>query len=159
MFGLFKKKKKIDIISPIVGKAVRITDVPDEVFASKMLGDGMAFEPSEGVLYSPVDGEIIQKFPTNHAVGIKTAEGLELLLHIGIDTVGMKGEGFESFVEIGDKVKAGQKLISFDIELIKEKAKSIITPMVITNMDIVEDFNFNYGNADKGFVAASINLK
>lgn len=159
MFGLFKKNKKIDIYSPVTGRAVPITKVPDEVFSSKMVGDGMAFEPDEGILYSPIDGEIVQVFPTNHAVGIKTKDGLEILLHIGIDTVIMKGEGFERFVNAGDKVSAGQKLVEFDLDLIKKMAKSVITPLIITNMDMVDKIKCNYGNASQKTIAASITLR
>lgn len=159
MFNFFKKKKSIEFKSPITGKAIEISQVPDEVFASKMLGDGLAFEPSEGVLYSPVDGEIVQVFPTKHAVGIKTEDGIEILLHIGIDTVSMKGEGFENFVSQGERVKTGQKLVSFDLNLIKEKAKSTITPLIITNMDIIESIESNYGEVSKESVVLKITLK
>ncbi|TDT56516.1 PTS sugar transporter subunit IIA [Fonticella tunisiensis] len=159
MFNFFKKNKKIEIKSPIVGKAVPITEVPDDVFASKMMGDGIAFEPSEGVLYAPVDGEIVQIFPTKHAVGIKTTGDLEILLHIGVDTVNMGGEGFESFVSAGDRVKAGQKLVTFNIDLIKEKAKSAITPLIITNMDKIESLDFNYGDVNKDTTVLTVNLK
>jgi sugar PTS system EIIA component len=161
MFNLFKKKdsKTIEFKSPISGKAIPLSEVPDEVFAGKMLGDGLAFEPTEGVLYAPIDGEIVNIFPTKHAVGILTSGGLEILLHIGVDTVNMAGEGFESFVEAGDKVKVGQKLVSFNIDLINEKAKSAITPLLITNMDLVESVDFNYGTANKDSIVAVVALK
>jgi PTS system glucose-specific IIA component len=160
MFNLFKKKKKqIEIKSPVKGKAVSITEVPDEVFASKMLGDGLAFVPEEGILYAPIDGEVVQVFPTKHALGIKSNDGLEILLHIGIETVAMSGEGFESFVNAGDKVTAGQKLIEFDIDLINQKAKSTITPLIITNMEIVDSIDMNLGEVNKESVTAIINLK
>lgn len=102
------------------------------------MGDGMAIEPSEGILVSPVEGEIIQLFHTKHAIGIRSQTGMEILLHIGLETVAMNGEGFEAFVKEGDSVKPGDKLISFDLDLIKEKAASTITPIIITNGDIVE---------------------
>ncbi|WP_337960821.1 PTS sugar transporter subunit IIA [Caloramator sp. mosi_1] len=106
MFSFFKKKNNaIELNAHMVGNVVELANVPDEVFASKMLGDGLAIEPTEGVLYSPCDAEVVQVFPTKHAVGLKTKEGLEILLHIGIDTVQMQGEGFEAFVKEGDKVK------------------------------------------------------
>lgn len=104
MLGLFKKNKnKIEIKSPIIGTGLPLSEVPDEVFASKMMGDGIAFKPSEGNLYAPIEGEIIQVFPTMHAVGIKSSSGLEILLHIGIDTVNLSGEGFESYVKAGTR--------------------------------------------------------
>ena len=121
--------------SPITGKVLNISETPDDVFAQKMLGDGVAIEPTEGVVYSPVDGEITQIFlPSKHALGITSKDGLEILIHIGIDTVKMNGDGFEAVVKQGDKVKEGQELIRFDIQKIKEKAKSTITPVLITNM-------------------------
>lgn len=135
--------------SPLKGKIVEIGSVPDDVFAQKLLGDGIAIEPSEGVVYSPVDGEITQLFGTKHAVGIVTDYELELLIHIGIDTVKLKGEGFKTFVSQGDKVKAGDKLIEFDLNLIKEKAKSTVTPFLITNMGKMKEFNLlNSNNID-----------
>lgn len=97
----------------------------------------MALEPTEGIVYSPVNGTLIQLFPTKHALGIKTEEGLEILIHIGMDTVEMKGNGFESFVSEGEKVKVGDKLIKFDMELVK-KEHPLTSPIIITNMDIVD---------------------
>ncbi|CAM4130588.1 PTS sugar transporter subunit IIA [Lederbergia lenta] len=158
MFNFLKKNNKLEIKAPIIGTGRPLSDVPDEVFASKMMGDGIAFEPSEGILYAPMDGEIVQVFPTLHAVGIKSNNGLEILLHIGIDTVNLSGEGFESFVNAGDKVTAGQKLISFDINLIKEKAKSVITPLIITNMDEVANIEHHYGATTEDSVVLTITL-
>jgi PTS system glucose-specific IIA component len=137
MFNIFKKKKYVDIYSPINGILLKIEDVPDPVFSQKMVGDGVALEPTEGIVYSPVNGTIIQLFPTKHALGLKTEEGLELLIHIGMDTVEMKGNGFESFVSEGEKVKVGDKLIKFDMELVK-KEHPLTSPIIITNMDIVD---------------------
>ncbi|MDI3310740.1 MAG: PTS glucose transporter subunit IIA [Thermoanaerobacterium sp.] len=135
---MFKKKFVGEtIVSPFNGKLINIEDVPDPVFSGKMVGDGVAVEPKEGIVYSPVDGEVIQLFPTKHAIGIRSSGGLEILIHIGMDTVEMKGEGFESFVEEGQKVKAGDKLIMFDIDKIKEN-HPIISPVIITNMEVVE---------------------
>ncbi|MEE3078377.1 MAG: glucose PTS transporter subunit IIA [Bdellovibrionota bacterium] len=129
-----KNVKALTMRSPLVGKIINIADVPDATFAQKILGDGVAVEPTEGILYAPVDGEVAQLFHTNHALGIKTENGSEVLLHVGIDTVKMNGEGFKAYVKVGDSVKAGDKLIEFDLNLIREKAKSDITPFVITNM-------------------------
>ncbi|MFC5712478.1 glucose-specific PTS transporter subunit IIBC [Thalassorhabdus alkalitolerans] len=123
-----------ELFSPASGEILDISEVPDEVFAGKMMGDGFAINPSENIFVSPVDGTIINVFPTKHAIGIKSENGLEILLHIGIDTVNMKGEGFEVFVEEGEKVKAGQPLVKADLDLIERKAKSAITPLVFTNL-------------------------
>lgn len=104
-------------------------------------------------MVSPLDGEVVQFFPTKHAVGIRGNNGLEVLIHIGLETVALNGEGFEGYVQQGDKVRAGDKLISFDLELIKEKADSIVSPVVITNFDQVqelvksEDSTANHGES------------
>lgn len=139
MFKLFSKKAAVEeLVAPMSGKVVQIEDVPDEVFSRKMIGDGIAIEPDEGVVVSPVDGEIVQFFPTKHAVGLETKSGLEILIHIGMETVALNGEGFEGFVQQGDRVKAGDKLVSFDLEQIRERAESIISPIVVTNFDAVD---------------------
>ncbi|MFC4077569.1 PTS sugar transporter subunit IIA [Salinithrix halophila] len=135
---LKKKNKELTLTAPMSGKGVPIADVPDPVFSGKMMGDGMAVDPSEGILTSPVDGEVVQLFHTAHAIGIRTKEGVELLLHIGLETVSMEGEGFTARVAVGDKVKTGQPLIEFDLEKVREIAASTVTPVVITNMDHVE---------------------
>ncbi|KYH34293.1 PTS system glucose-specific EIICBA component [Clostridium tepidiprofundi DSM 19306] len=121
------------IVSPMKGKIVDISEVPDATFAEKLLGEGIAIEPVDGIVTSPVNGKITQLFRTKHAVGIMTDLGAELLIHIGIDTVKMNGEGFEAFVKQGDEVKVGDKLLKVDLELVKKKAKSTISPIVITN--------------------------
>ncbi|WP_462411660.1 PTS sugar transporter subunit IIA [Neobacillus sp. Marseille-QA0830] len=136
---LFGKKETLEtVVAPMTGKVIRIEEVPDAVFSQKMIGDGLAIEPSEGIVVAPMDGEIVQIFPTCHAVGIRSTTGLEILVHIGMDTVAMGGEGFEGHVAQGDKVKAGDKLVSFDLGLVKEKAESTISPVVITNTDAVD---------------------
>ena len=137
LFG--KKEEQVQELvlnSYMKGKVVDITEVPDPVFAQKMMGDGFAIIPEEGKLVSPVAGEIIQVFPTKHAFGIKSGE-VELLIHVGLETVAMKGDGFEVAVSAGDRVEVGQTLLTYDLEFVKEKAKDIITPCVVTNMDSV----------------------
>lgn len=120
--------------APLTGKLLPISEVPDQVFSQKMMGDGFAIEPSEGIVVAPVDGEIVNLFPTKHAIGIRSTTGQELLIHVGIDTVNLEGNGFETFVSEGDQVKKGQKLLEFDLSFIKEKATSTITPVVFTNL-------------------------
>jgi PTS system glucose-specific IIC component len=120
------------------GEIMKLEEVPDDLFAEKMLGDGIAIYPSDNVVYSPVNGKVIQLFRTNHAIGILSEEGVEILIHIGIDTVKMDGEGFQVSVSQGDKVRIGDHLITFDRTFIQKKAKSIITPIIIINSD---DFN------------------
>lgn len=141
LFGKKEVKKEETLIAPLTGKIVNIEEVPDPTFAQKMMGDGIAIEPTEGVVVSPVDGEIVQFFHTKHAIGIQSEAGAEILIHVGLETVSMNGEGFEGHVNVGDKVKAGDKLLSFDLELIKEKAASTVTPIVITNGDAIESLD------------------
>jgi len=140
----FNKKKQINIFAPVSGTVLRMEDVPDPTFSKKMIGEGIAIRPIEGRLLSPVDGEIIQVFPTGHALGIKTKEGIEILLHIGIDTVMMKGEGFTTHVQKGDYVTQGQLLVEFCIEKIKEYGKDPITPLVITNGNLVKQMKYQF---------------
>lgn len=131
------KEKTIFINSPLKGKVVDLKDVPDALFAEKMVGDGFAIEPTEGIVYSPVDATIAHIFDTNHAIGLITDDGLEILIHIGVDTVKLKGEGFKRIANPGDKVKIGDKIVEFDVDFIKNNAKSSITPILVTNMDAI----------------------
>lgn len=130
---LFKKEKIKTIHAPLSGKIIPLEDVPDPVFSQKMMGEGVAIQPHEGKVLSPVDGEVIQVIKTKHAIGLQTTDGVEVLIHIGLETVDLKGEGFNVHVATGDKVKVGQSLMEFDLEFIRKHAKSIITPVVITN--------------------------
>jgi sugar PTS system EIIA component len=136
---LFGKKEEapttVSIYSPLSGKLLSLDEVPDPVFSQKMMGDGLAIEPTDGKVVSPIEGEVMQVFPTKHAVGLKSKNGAEVLIHIGLETVSMEGKGFEAHVSEGSKVRIGDPLITFDIELVKEKAKSTITPVIITNGD------------------------
>lgn len=132
---------KLQVAAPIKGKLIPITEVPDKVFAEKMMGDGFAIAPTEGLVVSPVSGKIINVFPTKHAIGILAHSGHEILIHIGIDTVKMNGEGFEVFVQEGDEIEQGQKLVTMNLALIKEKASSTITPIVFTNLKENETIN------------------
>lgn len=128
--AFWKRKKKVDILAPITGEFLPLEKVPDQVFSQKMMGDGFAVLPEEGEVVSPVEGKVINLFPTKHALGLETSAGLEILIHIGIDTVELKGEGFTTHVSEGDKVKVGQKLLTFDIDLIQAKGKSPISPII-----------------------------
>ncbi|MEW9669418.1 PTS glucose transporter subunit IIA [Ammoniphilus sp. 3BR4] len=147
LFGKKEKKKEEILVAPLTGKVVNMEEVPDPVFSQLMMGDGVAIEPTEGKVVSPVNGEVIQFFHTKHAIGLLSDTGIEVLIHVGLDTVNMQGEGFEGHVQVGDQVKAGDLLISFDLNLIKEKAKSTITPIVITNGDMVESLKKMTGQA------------
>lgn len=123
------------LVAPVNGKAIPLSEVPDQTFAEELLGKGAAIDPVDGVVVSPVDGTIVHLFETKHAIAIKTESGMEILIHIGIDTVKMNGEGFKGFVKDGDVVTKGQKLVEFNLDLVKEKAVSPITMLIVTNTD------------------------
>ncbi|RBT59233.1 beta-glucoside-specific PTS transporter subunit IIABC [Enterococcus hirae] len=125
--------------SPLSGKVLPLSNVPDKVFSSGAMGKGLAIDPEKGELIAPADGEITTIFPTGHAVGLTTKDGIEILMHIGMDTVELEGQGFETFVKQGDQVKAGDLLVRFDIEAIKAAGYSVITPIVITNTEHFAD--------------------
>lgn len=121
------------IASPLKGKIVQLEDVEDAAFSSGALGKGIAILPEEGILYAPSDGTITAMFPTGHAIGMINGAGAEILMHVGMDTVQLGGKGFKPLIQTGDTVKKGQKLLEFDIKLIKEAGYSLVTPVLITN--------------------------
>ncbi|MGT2735885.1 beta-glucoside-specific PTS transporter subunit IIABC [Streptococcus orisratti] len=127
------------IASPMIGEVVKLENVPDEVFASGAMGKGIAIKPADGTVVAPVNGEITLVFPTGHAVGIRTENGAEILIHIGMDTVSLAGKGFKKFVEVGDKVEAGQKMIEFDLATIRDANLPIISPVIVTNSADYDD--------------------
>jgi len=122
------------LCSPVTGTVHPITEAPDEAFASKMMGDGFFIYPSVGEVVAPADGEVVFVFDTKHAIGMKSADGMEYLLHIGVDTVALGGQGFEVFVESGQQVKKGDKLMEFDIDYIRENAKSDACLVIFTGL-------------------------
>jgi glucose-specific phosphotransferase system IIA component len=129
--------------SPMQGRMIPLEDVPDPIFAGKLVGQGVAFIPDRGELVSPVKGKVIHIYPTMHAIGILTPEGLEVLLHIGIDTSKLLGKAyFNSLVKEGDEVTPGMLLIRFDLQRVKRESKSLATPMVITNSDMVHSWRY-----------------
>lgn len=127
--------EKVQILSPVTGTAQDITEVPDATFSDKVLGDGMAVIPSEGKVYAPADGTVVSITDTKHGIMFKTSQGVELLIHIGLDTVNLKGEHFTAHVGNGTAVKAGDLLVEFDLDAIKAKGYNPVTPVVVTNMD------------------------
>jgi len=137
--NLFKKGKEEEkLFAAMNGKVVKLEDVPDPVFNQKMMGEGIAIEPREGEIFSPVDGKVVQIPDSKHAIGLETEQGTEILLHVGLETVSLKGKGFTPNVNVGDKVSVGQSLMTVDLEYIRDNASSIITPMVITNSNDIE---------------------
>ncbi len=149
----------ITFTSPMKGKVLPVTESADEMFASKMLGDGIAVDPTDGTVYAPCDGTVSLLFPTKHAVGIKSADGVELLIHVGINTVQLDGEGFEAFVAQGDTVKKGDKLLKADLDFIRKKELNPQTMMIFpeaVNLDITP---LSSENADENTVAAKVTRK
>lgn len=141
--GEMRESIKQEIIaSPLAGELITQENIEDQVFASGAMGKAIAVNPTEGAVYAPANATVTTIFPTGHAIGLTTDNGTEILIHIGLDTVELNGEGFEKLVETDDQVEAGQKLITFDMDLIKERGFSVQTPIVITNMDELEDVLF-----------------
>ncbi|KQL52493.1 PTS N-acetyl glucosamine transporter subunit IIABC [Heyndrickxia shackletonii] len=151
-----KKFDKDSFTAPLSGRLLKIEEVPDKVFSEKMMGDGFGIEPSDGEVISPFNGVVKSVFPTNHAIGLESEDGLEVLIHMGLDTVNLKGEGFTVHVENGDCIKQGQKLADMDIDFIKDKVPSIVTPIIFTNLEqdnrvkLLKEGNIQRG--DKGFI-------
>lgn len=131
--GFFKKKKKESEIKAFApGDIIALKDVKDQMFSAGLMGQGIAIESDDGKFYSPVNGTITMLFPTKHALGIKSDDGYELLLHIGVDTVGLKGEGFTAFVQDGQKVSEGDALLQADLEFIRSKGLETSAILCVT---------------------------
>lgn len=141
MFGFLKKEFKL--VAPVSGKVIDLSEVPDPVFSQKMAGDGVGIDSTGDVVVAPADGVISIIFKTNHAFGMLLNNGVELLVHIGIDTVELDGAGFERLIQEGSKVKAGMPVIKIDRNLIKDKGYSLITPVLITNPDNLKELKYD----------------
>ena len=137
MFDFFKKKKAKEVVlgAPAKGRAVPLSEVNDPTFSTGMLGQGVAVQPSEGKIYAPAAGTIEMVFDTLHAISMTTDTGAEVLIHVGLDTVNMKGDGFTGYVKAGDKVEKGDLLLDVDLEKVKAAGYESITPMLICNTD------------------------
>jgi sugar PTS system EIIA component len=123
---------EIYVLAPLDGTVVELENVPDEVFAQKMVGDGVAIDPSGQVAVAPVGGDLVKLFPGGHAFGISTNGGVELIVHIGLDTVELKGEGFENIASEGQTIKAGAPIVRFNRATIERKGKVMLSPVVST---------------------------
>jgi PTS system D-glucosamine-specific IIA component/PTS system glucose-specific IIA component len=146
MFEFLKKNKPVNnnilkFVSPVNGKTISLSEVPDPVFAQKMAGEGLAIMPEDDVIVAPVDGEISLIFNTKHAFAMTLDNGVELLIHIGLETVTLNGEGFDKLVEAGTKVKAGTPIIRVNREFVKSKGLPLITMVLITNPNKVKSIN------------------
>ena len=156
MFGLFKKKKEEIVAGPTElyavanGTVVAIDQVSDPVFSQKMMGDGYAVLPSDGAIYAPVSGTVLSVFPTQHAVGIALDNGLEILLHMGLDTVQLEGKGFETRVKEGDTLTSDTLVAQVDLAYLTEQGKDTAMIVVVTNMEKVADLSLT----KEGTVAA-----
>jgi PTS system glucose-specific IIA component len=160
-FFQFSKGRKVILKSPFSGKVVTLDCVRDEVFAKKMVGDGIAIEPTDDYLKAPIAGNILHIFPTGHALGMKTKDGLEILVHIGIDSIVLKGKGFTILVKEGEDVKPKDKLIKVDWPLVKGQISSIVSPLIITNMEKIkkiEVLKHDYVTAGEDLLQVVLNI-
>lgn len=139
----------LEVLAPVNGTIHDLSKVNDEVFSQKLMGEGFAAQTEDGDIYSPVSGEVGMIFPTKHAIIVATEDGLEVLIHMGIDTVKLEGEGFELFCSVGDKVKAGDKLAHMDLEFIKSKGYETITPVIFTNLEAGKTIEVSEGKSVK----------
>lgn len=153
MFLGFKKKESAhsgQIFATQNGKAVPITEVPDPVFADKILGDGVALLPESATVVAPAAGKVINVADTYHAYGIQTEDGLELLIHVGINTVELKGKGFDNHVQVGDTVKVGTPLCDVDWKVVKDAGYETWTPILVTNMEAIKSITVETGDCEAG---------
>lgn len=132
MFNLFKKKESV-LYAPVSGKRINLESVPDGVFSSKMMGDGVAFQFDGDTVHSPCDGKVMMVAATKHAIGLSCFNGAEILIHIGLDTVNLNGQGFKVLVNAGDKVSVGKPLVQIDRKVMEENNIDLTMPMVVTN--------------------------
>lgn len=148
--GFFKKlfgKPMDELCAPVAGNAVPVSQVPDPTFAEELLGKGIAIEPTEGKVYAPCNASVDMMFETGHAVSLVADNGAEILIHVGLETVSLKGKHFTIHCANGDKVKKGDLLIEFDLEAIKAEGFNTITPMLVCNSGDYGTFNVNVGKA------------
>ncbi|MCO5475910.1 PTS system, sugar-specific IIA component [Enterococcus sp. AZ091] len=156
MFGVLKKKKTdTEVLSPVNGEIIKIEEVEDPVFNQKMMGEGFAVKPFNGEISSPISGIVNSIFPTKHALTIEGANGLHVLIHVGLDTVALKGEGFNLLVTEGQKVNTGDMLLSVDLEVLKNNAKNN-TVIVAFPEQVDLQLSVNEGVATNKTVAATV---
>ena len=149
MFGFLKRKIR-DVHAPVDGQIVSLDSVDDEVFSQKMVGDGVAILPISSLFTSPIDGTVSKIFPSNHAYSIKSDKDLEVMVHIGLETVALEGKGFTRIAQEGDSVKVGDVIIEADLAYIKAHAKDTITPIIILESSDVKEIDKNLSIVKKG---------
>ena len=147
---IFQNKKRIEICAPVNGEIVPIGEVPDPAFSQEMMGKGVALRPSEGKFYAPCDGKLVVLFPTGHAYCLKSSDGAEVLIHIGIDTVKLQGKCFTTFAKQGDDVKKGDLIVEVDLEGVKNEGYETITPVIISNHGDFKDLEKKEGVVKAG---------
>jgi glucose-specific phosphotransferase system IIA component len=157
MFGLFKAKT-VKLLAPMDGHLIDIEEVPDQVFSQKFVGDGIAIEPTSSTVVAPVSGKISRLFPTRHAFSIMTSQGLEVMVHIGLDTVELQGEGFESLKNEGDEVTAGMPIIRVDKAYLKSQGKAIVTPVVVSSEKKISLTKHSTGTVREGETIIEVKL-
>jgi PTS system glucose-specific IIA component len=155
VFGFLKRKVR-EVKAPADGEIVAIESVNDEVFSKKLVGDGVAIIPVTNIFTAPIDGTISKIFSTNHAYSIKSEKDLEVMVHIGLDTVDLNGAGFERLAKEGDKVKAGDEIIRVDLDALREHAKDIITPIIISDESDVKEIDKNLNIVKSGDVIMEV---
>lgn len=156
---LFSSKTlQIDVAAPLTGTVVELAQVPDEAFAQKFMGDGFAIVPTVGKLVAPFDGTVVHLIDTHHALIVEHASGLQLLLHIGINTVKLQGEGFKAMVATGDAITSGQPLIEFDINAITAAGYPVITPVVVANHEVVDKLDCSFKAVTAGEAVMKVKL-
>lgn len=149
MFNFFKKSTDLEIVAPVDGQCVNLSQVPDKMFSQQMLGNGIAFIYEDEYVSAPCDGIVTMIAKTKHAFGIKSLNGAEILTHIGLNTVSLNGEGFELLIQENQKIKAGDRVLKVNQELFKAKGLTLITPVIVTNTDEFEFSNIIQGKAVK----------
>ena len=157
MFHLLSKQ--ITVASPVSGKVQGLDQVNDAVFSNKTVGDGCAVVPEEGLICAPCDGNIVQIIETNHAFCILSDDGLEILVHIGLDTVKLKGAGFKRLIAEGAHVKTGEPVMKVDLQYLLGHGKEIITPVLVTNMDKVASMKISKGKVNTSDRLIKVTLK
>ncbi|MFT7879286.1 MAG: PTS glucose transporter subunit IIA [Sulfurimonas sp.] len=156
MFGFLKRKKR-EVFAPVDGQVVALDQVEDEVFSQGMAGDGVAIKPASDTFCAPISGRVTKIFGTNHAYSIKSDKDLEVMVHIGLDTVNLKGEGFERLAEEGDQVVAGDPIIRTDLAYLREHAKDTITPILITEESDVKNIEKKLNIVKSGDIIMEVN--